>query len=311
MEQQYLSYGGMGHPPNELVERFVASWYDRATVRRPQSWNVLLDELDPNTPDFLESLLPFRDDPAFRSSSRPVQAACLSAGWMIYNYKTIALETNIIIPACLDLMELSTSSRLSFREVGAISETITDEGFHTLVSAELCRLTASLRGLDFRVPAFDLTKNLSVHRSLVEPRQFSLIRLAYATVSEVFISDYLSLLSKEEGIQPLFRSAVALHKADEVGHKRLFPVLVRRVIDDCNEQQKDLFVKSVYEAVSAFASRETRVWADVLGQIYRSRVDCRDSDIPVCSELSGDADFGGVSELLKELKLENSRCETV
>lgn len=300
---RYLRYGGAAYDKTSdaLMARFVDSWYARATVRRPWTWEPALD---PEAPDFLTALLPFRDDPAFHQCPQHFQSACLSAAWLVYNHKTISIETQIIIPACLDLMQLSTSRRLSDRELSAVAETVTDEGFHTLVAAELCRMTSSFRGIDVRMPAFDLTLRLDAQqRAIADPRRFALVRLAYATVSEIFISDYLSLLSEADAIQPLFRTAVALHKADEVCHKRLFPMLVRPVVQDCSADEKALFVRSLYEAQSAFASRETRLWADVLDQLYRVLPDSEGMRPPQCTELHGDGDFEDVEDLVSELGL--------
>lgn len=302
-DPRYLRYGGAAHDKTSdaLMARFVDSWYARATVRRPWAWEPALDH---DAPDFLTALLPFRHDPAFHQSPQRLQSACLSAAWLVYNHKTIAIETQIIIPACLDLMQLSTSRRLSDRELSAVAETVTDEGFHTLVAAELCRMTSTFRGIDVRMPAFDLTLRLDAQqRAIADSRRFGLVRLAYATVSEIFISDYLSLLSEADEIQPLFRTAVALHKADEVCHKRLFPMLVRPVVQDCCTDEKALFVSSLYEAQSAFASRETRLWADVLNQLYQGFPGAEGLRAPQCTELHGDGDFEGVAELVSELGL--------
>jgi len=300
---QYLRYGGAAYDKTSdaLMARFVDSWYARATVRRPWVWEPALD---PEAPDFVTALLPFRDDPAFHQCPQHLQSACLSAAWLVYSHKTISIETQIIIPACLDLMQLSTSHRLSDRELSAVAETITDEGFHTLVAAELCRMTSSFRGIDVRMPAFDLTLRLDEQqREIADTRRFALVRLAYATVSEIFISDYLSLLSEADDIQPLFRTAVALHKADEVCHKRLFPMLVRPVVQDCSADERALFVRSLYEAQSAFASRETRLWADVLDQLYRGLPDSDGLRPPQCTEQYGSGDFEGVADLVSELGL--------
>jgi hypothetical protein len=302
MNREYLRYGGPDDldPSGKLTRRFVESWFIRATVRQPWEWQPALV---PEMPDFLEDLLPFRTHPAFKRSSAGTKAACLSAGWLIYNYKTIAIETQIIIPACNDLMTLSTSRRLSFSDVSALAETVADEGYHTLISSELCRMTASFRGLDVQLPEFDLTQRLKAYQLDRGPRLFSLIRLAYATVSEVFISDYLSLLSEARDIQPLFRSAVALHKADEVGHRRLFPRLIRWVIQDCNADERKLFVTAMFDAKRAFSSRETRVWRAVLGQIYRARRDFEGDQLPDCVEQQGEADFRVLAKLLTDLRL--------
>lgn len=286
------------------MARFVDSWYARATVRRPWVWKPALD---PEAPDFLMALLPFRDDPVFHQSPNHFQSACLSTAWLVYNHKTIAIETQIIIPACLDLMQLGTSHTMSDRELSAVAETITDEGFHTLVAAELCRMTSSFRGINVRMPAFDLTLQLEMQKQAAsDPRHFALVRLAYATVSEIFISDYLSLLSESDEIQPLFRTAVALHKSDEVCHKRLFPMLVRPIVRDCSDDEKALFVRSLYEAQSAFASRETRLWADVLDQLCSDLGDGAGLRPPQCTEMQGAGDFDDVASLVLELGLARS-----
>ncbi len=164
------------------------------------------------------------------------------------------------------------------------------------------------RGITIRVPEFDLTRQLRKHQASGD-RAFCLVRLAYAAVSEVFISDYLSLISSSQVIQPLFREAVALHKADEMGHRRLFPLLIRYVIKDFGVTERSLFVEALREAVKAFASRETRAWGKVLSQIYTSQAGHGGEMTPVCTEAEGKGDFSGLADLISDLGLDDASSQ--
>lgn len=294
-----LEHDGVNDP---LLQRFNTSWYHRARVKHAHGAIGDAHEFSGGAPDFLEELLPFRNSKLFHDSPPELKARCLSTGWLIYNLKTISIEGDIICQAVIDLLRNQVPGDLSYREASSLSQVLVDEAFHLLICVDLCEMTTRKRGLKVTVPPFDLTASLSAHRRTRDPVDFSLIRLAYATVSETFISDYLALLSDSKVIQPLFREAVATHRADEMVHRKLFPLVLQPMLRACTDKQKFTFVDGIIEAIRLFSSRESRLWQAVLSQLYE---DWRKEGLetPRCDEKIGVADYSALPAVLDSLGL--------
>lgn len=81
-----------------IIKRMAHTWNRRAQIRQFDFGEdiVFEDEAD----DFLFDLLPFKDHPAFLRASEAMKSKVLSCGWIIYNQKTLLIETEIINQAC-------------------------------------------------------------------------------------------------------------------------------------------------------------------------------------------------------------------
>jgi hypothetical protein len=248
-----------------MLDRLAGNWPRRAQVKK--------DELEPwfvpHREDFLESLLPFRDLPQYRSCSPELKSRVLSCGWLIYNEKTVQIENDIVNPSCLDIIGRQLSGLNDESSQLAVCETMVDEVYHVHLVERSSRLTRRRRGLEHLViPRFNLVRHMRRRQDeLSEPWQKRLVQFATAAVSEIFISDYLRLLSESDEIQPFNRMTVAAHRQDEMVHGPLFRSLARLFSAELTPAQRALFAEILPEPVTWFADRELDVWLALLEQI--------------------------------------------
>ena len=281
---------------DERLIKIERSWHKRAQIKLDSQRPEI--QLDLNAPDFLETLLPFYEDSNYRQYPVELKLLILSAGWVIYNQKTIAIETEIICPSCIDLLHLG--SRLSYASAATISETLADEAFHTLFSINMCELAITQRDMNIKWPELELTRHLNQVQGTLSEADFKVYRLAFSLVSETFISDYLSDLSDSPQIQPVFRHAVALHKKDEVVHKHIFPMFVQRIFGDFSERQKKLFTEGTANSIRIFPMREIAAWRNILPQLLELYGD-HSLSLPTQFKESGEADYSAMPDILNSI----------
>ena len=77
-------------------QRLAHTWGQRARVKQRQLDDATL--FDHSKDDFLPSLLPFGDHPAFLAASTGMQKLILSCGWLAYNEKTVDIEAKMSPP---------------------------------------------------------------------------------------------------------------------------------------------------------------------------------------------------------------------
>ncbi|MFF0745951.1 diiron oxygenase [Streptomyces sp. NPDC004111] len=248
-----------------MLGRLATSWPRRAYVKK--------QELEPffeaDKEDFLESLLPFRNMPQYRSSTPEMKSRVLSCGWLMYNAKTTQIETEIVNPTCLDILGGAMPGLRSDDSQMAVCETMVDEVYHVHLVEQASRLTRARRGLaDLEIPQFNLVRHMRDRQQRsTEPWQGRMVQFATAVVSEIFISDYLHLLSESEEIQSFNRMTVAAHRHDEMVHSPLFRSLAQLFAHELTEQQRAAFADVLAEPVVWFADRELDVWLSMLRQI--------------------------------------------
>lgn len=207
---------------NKLFDGLRNSWDNRAVVR-----NKVLDyelDYDLETPDFMEDLLPFKNHPLYEDSSQALKSKILSCGWLIYNEKTVNIETKIISPACIDIIDKKFDILLAENIRENMAQVLTDESYHTLIVIKANALTRQKRQLaPLRFPDFELVSNMQTMQGDLDcSKEKMLLGLACAIVSEMSISDYLSKLSKEDSIQELNRQVTYAHWKDELSHSSAF-----------------------------------------------------------------------------------------
>lgn len=264
----------------DRIERLTDSWSSRANVRKPQV-DLTLD-YDPRKPDFLTELLPFHDHPIFQKAVEEHKQAALSCGWIAYNEKTVAIESKIVSPACMHLIdgEVPGFPRHSYRS--SVAQALTDEAFHILLVVQATGVTRQRRQLnELTLPSFELVGSMQQHQEKhAEKWKKILIQLATAVVSEVMVSQYLSRLSNAFDIQPLNRITTEIHRRDESAHNGLFKSLGAVIYHGLTAQEREFFVGALSLPSLWFASPELDVWETMLKQIgfpdaERMIADCR------------------------------------
>ena len=219
-----------------LLVKISNSWEKRSQVRK----NSKVDNLvvfDKEADDFLEELLPFKHHYLYQSSSPQVKKQILSCGWLIYNQKTFSIETKIITPACVHILfdEVPGFSDLVSKMI--ISETMVDESYHTLLVSNAIRLTSQYRMLSLVFPKFNLCRQMSLcQESYTEKWRKVLVQLATSIVSEIFISDYLKLISASSEIQPFNQLVTSIHRKDELAHAGIFKLLTKIIVSGLSKK---------------------------------------------------------------------------
>jgi hypothetical protein len=154
-----------------------------------------------------------------------------------------------------------------FRE--PVAQALVDEAYHILLVVRACGLTRRLRGLsDLHIPPFELVTNMQrCQESHAEQWKKTLIQLATAIVSEILVSDYLSLLARAPDIQPLNRLTTEIHRRDEAAHNGLFKSLGSVILHALAPDEKEFFLRALTLPSTWFASPELDVWHAMLRQI--------------------------------------------
>jgi hypothetical protein len=284
----------------KMLEKIANSWPRRAYVKKPE----LQPFFEEGKEDFLESLLPFREMPQYQSCSPELRSRILSCGWLMYNAKTVQIETEIVNPACLNIINREMPGLAEPSCQQAVCEAMVDEVYHVHLVEQSSRLTRDRRALDYVViPKFNLVRHMqNRQRGFSESWQRRMVRFATAVVSEIFISDYLHLLSESDEIQPFNRMTVAAHRHDELAHGPLFRSLAQLFSAELTKSQRATFADLLAEPVVWFADRELDVWLALLRQI-----DFPDADgmIKECKSLGladlKKLDYSGVVSLAEEI----------
>jgi hypothetical protein len=249
------------------IERLADGWPGRACVRKGASESAV--EFDPDRPDFLTDLLPFHAHPAYQRAPEEMKRAALSCGWIAYNEKTVAIESKIVSPACMHLIDADLPAFPRDRHRAAVAQALTDEAFHVLLVVRATGVTRQQRRLQhLTLPQFELVTRMQRDQDgCGEQWKRTLIQLATAVVSEVLVSEYLSRLSHAADIQPLHRITTEIHRRDELAHSGLFQSLGAVIYHGLSGPEREFFVEALARPAAWFASPELDVWEAMLGQI--------------------------------------------
>lgn len=268
MQSTKTSYSfGTPISDNPTTRRIGESWATRAQVKTSALENEA--GFDTNNPDFLEELLPFHQQSEYRALPQEHKSKILTAGWYVYNLRTVCIENDVVSPACMQLLrgELPGRAFTDWATARVIAETLVDESYHTLLAISVCRITARHRRFFINVPEFELLTVLNRARAAVDADHRALVAFGFATVSELFISDYLCVLDHAPGVQTLHRNWVAAHKKDEIAHNRVFAVLFEALYRTIGHREKEALLLGLRKGILGFNSSEWDVWANVMAQL--------------------------------------------
>jgi hypothetical protein len=285
----------------DLLRRLAANWPRRAQVKKDELDASLVDEAKD---DFIPELLPFRDHPLFVEAPAALRRKVLSCGWLAYNEKTVDIEAKIINPACLHIVHRDVPGLRDGASREIASQTLVDEAYHIFLVNRANEITRQRRDLvSLPIPECTLVKQMrACQETYTESWQRMLIQLATAIVSEVFISDYLRLLSHETSIPSFNRLTVAAHRRDELAHEPIFRVLAKFMYADLSKNERAFFMSILPRPVRWFANLELDVWQAMLEHIGFPGAatlirDCRD----ISEENLSAVDYSGVVSLAQDL----------
>ena len=284
----------------KLLQRIGDGWIKRAKVRR----EAVDLEFDPDRDDFLETLLPFYQHPSYQALDEAQKQKILSCGWLIYNEKTVAIETAIVTPSCNDALEGRIPGLEGETTRHVVCETLVDEAYHLLLVENANRMTRFHRDLgSIKIPTFNLVRYMNEERANhSEEWQKILIQLATSVVSEIFVRDYLNQLAECDTIQNMNRATVAAHRHDELAHSKIFTLLTETFYPALSADQQEFFAGMLPKPITWFADMELDIWQSVLDQlrIPNARTiieDCR----PLNQRAHERVDYSGVVELSRDV----------
>lgn len=251
----------------QLLQRLAEGWNKRARVCSDVDLEIAFDlEKD----DFLEELLPFHAHPYFQSASPEMRSKVLSSGWIAYNAKTIAIETDIVNPVCLSLLADEFNGVTDFLTKRLITETLVDESYHIHLCLYGNETTKQQRKLQITTPFFEfINKMRRLQADYPENWKKKTIQLVTSIVTEIYITDYLALVSKAatHPIQPLNTLIVKTHRSDELVHGKIFDHLAKTIFHSLNKKEQQFFAEILPQPLTWLADAEFDLWLHILNQI--------------------------------------------
>lgn len=275
-----------------LLSKMSKNWHQRAQVGQVRQKVAKLEQpewsFDELKEDFRTDLLAFKDHPHFQQASPTMKKKILSCGWLAYNEKTVEIESKIITPTCQQIIGGEIPGVNDGISQQIASDTMVDEAYHIQLVVSACRITREKRHLQkLKLPNFALSTKMHLEQSYhSELWQKILIQLATSIVSEIFISDYLDLLAKDNSIQPLNQITVATHRCDEMAHGSIFKSLTKCIYSQLTQKQKEFFIKVLPKPVRWFANTELSVWKSMLQQIGFAHTESMIEDCAVSNEVN-------------------------
>lgn len=244
-------------------------WKDRAQVLTFEKEFEVDMMYSAEHDDFLDRLIPFHQHPRYSELDDEMRTKVLSSGWIAYNEKTIDIETKIISPICNEIIYGTLPGTRDDTIRWLAAETLTDEAYHVLMVLNTCRMCRTQRGLmDLRLPSFDLVNQIELEAAKYsENWQKKIVRAVACICSEVFISDYLSLLSGADDVQPINQITTDAHRKDELAHSGIFRHLTKEIVRHLTPRELVFFAQVLPRPMRWFASQELNVWETILQQL--------------------------------------------
>ncbi len=295
----------MDKSEKSLTKTCELNWYKRAQVKSCTPYEGI--PFDRDKWDLLPELMPFCNHPLWKPVSESNKGLAATYGWLMYNQKTIDIETKVISPLCYSIIDGSNqlSSGLDFIRV--ISQTLVDESFHTLLSIEGIQSITKHRNLTpFELPKSKLLKNYENSLDHATGWEKEIVQMGVVVASEVLITDYLSLIANSETIQPLCRMVTRTHWKDELAHANVFNFIATSIISRLPLIQRHFFIESIIQAEDWFSDKEFEIWEVILKflNIPRAEEIIADSKKAYTKNISSLANRK-INTLVKHLKQEH------
>ena len=268
---------------------------------------------EPEKDDFKENLLPFHQHAAWLSADEEMKRKVLSYGWIIYNEKTIQIESKLIAPVCDLIIDAEYPGSRNDAIQNSISQALVDEGFHTLMAVKSINIVYRERALKrIKMPKFQLIHQLDkMLLKCQNNEERKLVRLAVACASENLITDYLGALSKDDRLQPLCYKTVEAHAADEWSHASVFSYTMAEIFQQLSPEHQSLYINTLPQAVQAFGDNELDVWESVLSTINFPNYQQIITDSRNEQSQRNCVDVKGIAKLLSSLGIDERNMKLV
>lgn len=302
-----LDTGAAAASVNECIAALAKMgdmWKERAQVKNEEFEVEMMYSTEYD--DFLDRLIPFHQHPRYGELDDEMRTKILSSGWIAYNEKTIDIESKIISPICNELIYGTLPGTRDETIKWLAAQTLTDEAYHVLMVIQTARMARTQRGLlDLRLPSFDLVNQIELEAAKYsENWQKKIVRLVACICSEVFISDYLSLLSDADDVQPINKITTDAHRKDELAHSGIFRNLTKEIVQHLTPRELTFFAQMLPRPMRWFASQELNVWETILQQLNYPHTKEVIGDIRAEAEVAlFRVDFSELIELAQETAL--------
>lgn len=262
-----------------VLKQSELNWYKRARVKSASPFEDKIFQEE--NWDFLPELMPFNNHPLWKAVCEEKKKLAATYGWLIYNLKTIGLETKVISPLCYSILEGKNQISSGFGFERIISQTLVDESYHTLLSVEGIEGIQHKRGIaPFQLPEFNLLTNYQkALDACQQDGEREMVQMGMVVSSEVLISDYLALIATSETIQPLCRAVTRTHWKDELAHANAFKMIAETIMSRFSLSQNELFMEHIIRSAGWFADKEFEIWESILTLI----------EIPRAAEIIADS----------------------
>lgn len=252
---------------NAVVSRLAGNWGRRASVKRSEP--ELDDLFDPAKADIPEELIPFRDHDRYRGLDDEKKNRLRAWGWIAYNKNVIDIEQYVVNPGFSVLSQDAFGTGLGDPLMVATMQAMVDEQYHSLMHLNASILTREKRGLPPLEKHLPYSLTVRRHHAVTgvadDPRERALTSLAFTTVAETSISEYLGLITENEALQPVNRATVALHRRDEVCHASISGELLKMVYEKLSADDRRILLNGLAEGVAAFTGNDFSTWSAILG----------------------------------------------
>lgn len=295
------------HVDAALLRRIADSWPGRAAVRDDLDRISVPGEYDPAVPDYPERLLPFAGHDRYLAASPDQREAVHTMAWLVYNERVITAEEHVANPTFAKLMHGVFPGADSFEVKRAVQQAHIDETFHTYMHMLAMQRTRQLRRLPAEPgypPTVTYRRLLAAQATVPEQWQRDLLSLVWTTVSEISVNAYLTLLSRDETIQPMHALVPRLHARDESAHSSIMVEVAKSVYLQMNAEQRREFIAALPRALDAFAAQDFSAWRVILaaaGIADAGRI------VDDCEHASGNGllvrDFAGIRHLLRDMEI--------
>lgn len=249
---------------DEFLKIKEKTWYKHARVTTAeQNCSV---PFEATRFDFLLDLLPFAQHGLWQEVSETIKKQTASYAWVMYNKRTVAIESDIITPLCNNVLNGSFKLLSDFNIQSVIAQTLVDEGYHTLLSLMGIDTIIQNRKLDpLNLGPFNF--QTSMHQridSFKSTNKKELTLLGTVISSEVLISDYLENLSTSKVVQPFCREVTRTHWQDELAHANIFKLIAKQLYHILEKEDRQLLTDTIIDASNWFCDRDLDNWEKVL-----------------------------------------------
>jgi len=256
-----------------VMERIGKSWDTRVAVRKERL--DLSGYTDPDLPDFPVSMVPFWDDPDFAALDDATKRRFLGCAWVTYNEKAIYLEDAVVNPLFQLLLRNALPGVGDPRVKQVIAQILVDEQFHILMCLDICNVARDRHDLhDYVSPEPNLgARQREVVARCADDHEATIARLAYATVSECSINEFLNQVADDRTIQPLNRINTDMHRRDESVHGPAVRQIASSIYRAMDEDDRRIYRHYLNDALTIFTTPDAGQWGPVLDYLEIPRRD--------------------------------------